>query len=304
MDETGWHLNPTFSKEEVITIYEIYRKLILDGELPVAKVAGFRIVSGSGLKRQSAGVIFKCHESLFEIINHLQDVVFFPLENNIDTLTELSFGDVTTDTLTSNTLPNNLLKPLTHNYLFHMTASTQLILRIHTGRGIVSAKDNHNAFTDQSLIPVMSDHSLVKYVNIMYVDDHTIRHKIHNGLSFENYKKLFDSYLYKSAESTKHEVIYEVDAIFDMLYDRCSKFVTKAVEPMHKAFVEKLVTLPPYNMYRRQGDTKGLSRLQYILFKNMFISANKKETIDHLHFDYGFTDKASEAIAQVLHEYV
>lgn len=304
MDEAGWHLNPQFSESEVQTIYQTYRELILDGEMPIAKIAGFKITSGDGFMTNSAGSIFKCNESLFEIINNLQDIIFLPLDSNLDCMVDVKFGDLYARMLKENVIPANRLVPVNDLYLFHMSKSTQLMLRVHTGKGVVSAEENHKAFSEKSLIPIMSDHSLVKYVNIAYVDGHTIKHKIHNGLSFESYKRLIDNYLYKSVKSVTQKVVYNVEEIFSNLYKKCSKYRTKAVDPMYSLYKAELAKSTVYAMYRNQGKLELMSQIEYNMFTKLFTCEFKKDTIDRLITECRFTENASKAIAKVLHEYV
>lgn len=176
--------------EDPVIVYKDIRRAFMDGELPVHKVIGFKIVNPRRLsninKRESA-----IAESVFDIATNLSKLTFVGIKDNVCTIATNELSNIPMDTGSLElTLNGRRIEPIDNQvYICTPVSEVSLRLVVASNIGEVTMDTNcdllkYNIDNHEAYFPIQTYHSLVNYVTILpWFGKGDIRYKLNSSTS-------------------------------------------------------------------------------------------------------------------------
>jgi len=273
----GWMLKTNIQSFQLVTLYNFYREIILDGKIPFSCISGVKNINGFEISH-----IRGVRESLIDIIKNLQLAVF-PAGKGIEYgSTNYIKGRVNLNDLIVN-INNSKRKSFIKTYAFTCTENISLEVRMSTDTGKTRMNANAKLCAADTYLPLSTNHGVGNYINIHALNGNVIRHTVdHNKLDFEAFSKYFINYLLSGSESYTETQI-PVKDIFDAMFN--------LVDPRYKKSWQFFVD----NFYMSN------EAHQYTLehLKHIYAGVSRTDSIYRLAGVKGVSDKSAEYFLQL-----
>lgn len=320
-----------YSPQDALRAYNIYRKIVLDGLIPIGKVIGFLPASNSDRLTANNLVSFNnIQEDVYDLMTNLQKVIFNPF-------IEKKFFPVTFQQMHANTArdlcANNTLN---NDFICYTYGTKTLLLNIYVGTEVLTTEDSARknrsiASNNGSLIPLPANPSMYPYIKVgIFTYDPAsheiyIRQNVDNTFDLWTYTNLF-RYSITNAEEDKSNIVRscpDVRYIQEEIRHFCKAFTMKAVQPLETLYFQQLQKVPGYEELVIQSpgghQNPTVQAVNYKVFSQIFYGHNGVGTLhdedeiialisDNLRKldgvgDVRLTEKAIPVFAKVLAKY-
>lgn len=310
------------SNDFVSKFHRIYRTIVLDGLLPLGAISGISIGTFKNSSVFDLTNYVGIKESLVEVMNNFSLLLFPPQNEDIKIKCLInSRGDVLSNSLTFIDNAQKIYFPITNCYLFNVSKSVELDLRLSTGTGLnrISTKAKDKNF-NRKFLPIRVSYGLYKFINVVGYDKSNIYHSINNKLDCNILKSILINFIL--GEENQTEISHNISEIFNVLYSRISRY-GKAINAIKELFYYELNSDTSYKEIRDNYFLEEQKSLEYgrnlskdniisikknnkefDIFKDLFIRQNINETANHLAGIPKISNISAVKIAEILHEFV